>query len=227
MLKSIFLPVLVLFLSHASYAADDIMPSSCQTDAKLQGLRSKELQSLYQGDQDDRKEIEAHLDRKWPMKMMQKMAKNDANRRRRVADIFAEGCINSAADYAAAAMVYQHGIAPDHFFQTFLWSKRAVELGDPTQKHLMALGIDRYLMNINQKQLFGSQAKKLNNDDTCWCLWPVEPTFPSAKRAEYLGQSVDQKMSWLKDINGKNQCPVAECKVDAKPTLSGFVPGFW
>ncbi len=44
------------------------------------------------------------------------------------------------------------------FFQTFIWAKKAVELGDPSQKRLMAMSIDRYLINIGHKQLFATQA---------------------------------------------------------------------
>ena len=56
-----------------------------------------------------------------------------------------------AHDYSAAALVNQHGDVPDHFFQTFIWSKRAVELGDLTQKHTTALGLNRHLVNIGPK----------------------------------------------------------------------------
>jgi hypothetical protein len=155
------------------------------------------------------------------------MSRNDLKRRRRVAEIFAEGCFKTASDYAEAAMVYQHGTVPDHFLQTVIWAKRAVEFGESSQKHLVALGIDRYLMNLNQAQLFGSQAKKLNADDLCWCLWPIEASFPETMRSEFLGMTLEQKRAWLKEINGKNDCPVAECRVDVKSTPKGTVPGFW
>ncbi len=189
---------------------------------------SEELQTLLKGDQDDRKEIEANSDKPWPKDRTETMLKNDLQRRKRVGEIFGEGCIITPADYAAAAMIYQHGTVPDHFFQTFIWSKRGVELGDSSQKHLMALGIDRYLMNIGQKQLFGSQAKKLKMDDACWCLFPVEKTFSEEMRQEYLGKSLDDQKAWIKKINGENVCAFeVECKVDAKDSPKGTVPGFW
>jgi len=216
-----FLPLFVLAGTTGPEA------KSCLNDVKIQELRSKELKDLYSGDQADRKEIEAHLDKTWPKSAVRKMASNDLKRRRRVAEIFAEGGFKTAADYGEAAMVYQHGTVPDHFFQTFIWAKRAVELGDSNQKQLVALGIDRYLMSLNQAQLFGSQAKKMTADDLCWCLWPVEASFPETTRSNYLGMTLDQKRAWLKEINGKNDCPVAECKVEVKRTPKGSVAGFW
>lgn len=219
--------LLFVFLSLLAGKLLEAGNSSPCLDPKVQEKKSKELQKIYQGDQDDRKEIETHLDRPWPKEFVEKMSANDAKRRRQVAKIFADGCFKSSADYAAAAMVYQHGIVPDHFFQTFIWSKRAVELGDNSQKHLMALGIDRYLMNIGQKQLFGSQAKKLKSDDLCWCLWPVESTFSSDLRSEYLGKTFEQQKEWVKSINGNNACTEIECKIEVRDTPKGFLPGFW
>jgi hypothetical protein len=204
-----------------------LIAASCLRDQVEQEKRSKELQEIYRGDQDDRKEIEANLDKPWPKDVIEKMSRSDAKRRRQVAKIFADGCFKSSADYAAAAMVYQHGIVPDHFFQTFLWSKRAVELGDNSQKHLMALGIDRYLMNLGQRQLFGSQAKKIKADDICWCLFPVEPSFTEELRQQYLGKSLEEQKAWIKEINGKNVCPEIECKTEVKDTPKGSIPGFW
>jgi hypothetical protein len=39
---------------------------------------------------------------------MQEMVKNDVLRRKRVGEIFGEGCFSKAQDFAAAALVYQH-----------------------------------------------------------------------------------------------------------------------
>ncbi len=128
----------VIGCASASYAeqADSHMP--CQADKARLEIRSKELTAIVQADQDDRKNWE----RKTEGEMIE-IAKRDVVRRKRVGEIFGEGCFSKSSDYYAAALVYQHGDTPDHFFQTFVWSKRAVELGDPSQKRLMALGIDR------------------------------------------------------------------------------------
>lgn len=41
-----------------------------------------------------------------------------------------------------------------------IWSRKTEELGDKNGKSLSALAIDRYLVSISKKQLFGSQFYK-------------------------------------------------------------------
>lgn len=192
---------------------------SCVDDAAKQAARAQELQSIVQADQDDRKDWE----HKTPAEM-QEMAGRDRIRRQRIGAIFGEGCFKNPADYNAAALVYQHGDRPDHYFQTFIWAKKSVGLGDANQKRMMALGIDRYLVNSGFKQLFGSQATK---PDTCWCLNQIEPSFPEPMRLEYMKASKADQFAWLNELNKGTNCPAVECSKDLKPAPRGTVPGFW
>jgi hypothetical protein len=146
---------------------------SCRLDSKRQSEASTELQKIAAEDQADRTNNN----------LKPGAAERDRERRTRVGALFGEGCLRTAADFAAAALVYQHGDVPEHFLQTYIWAKRSVELGDKSQQRLMAKGIDRYLVNTGRKQLFASQALK-RFDDNCWCLYAVEPTFPKT-----LGQN--------------------------------------
>ncbi len=217
----------ILLLMFLTLLASRGQSKSCLSDPKIQTARSSELQEIYKNDQDDRKFMESGLDKIWPKDKTEIMNRNDIERRRRVAEIFAEGCFKTSADYVAAAMVFQHGIVPDHFYQTFIWSKKALDLGDVHSKHMMALGIDRYLVNIGQKQLFGSQAHKVNINDLCWCIQSIEKSFPESLRLKYLGKTKADQFQWVKEINGKNSCPAQECEDALKPTPREFVPGFW
>lgn len=162
------------------------------------------------------------------MDAMLEVVRRDEYRRKRVGEIFGEGCFSKAEDYAAAALVYQHGVVPDHFFQTFIWSKRGVELGDEKQKRMMALGIDRYLVNIGHRQLFGSQANRPGSDPNgCWCLQKVEKSFPNRLRRQYAGKSLAEAFEWLKELNAGKKCPIRECTESLKTSPQGIVPGFW
>src|SRR5262245_18012013 len=115
--------LLIILLSLASSGCANVPQArrdtsafkSCQEDHTRQAQRSQELRRLAKEDQDDRQGPYDAID--WP-----KVLVRDENRRKRVGEIFAEGCFQTAADYSAAALIYQHGNVPDHFFQAFLWS---------------------------------------------------------------------------------------------------------
>ncbi len=192
---------------------------SCRDDAAKYAARSKELQSILAADQADR-----------PGNALKPGAQlRDRERRQRVGSIFGEGCFKEAKDFAAAALVFQHGDQPDHFLQTFLWAKRAVELGDASQKVLMAWGIDRYLLNVGHKQLFGSQFLKQKALDPkgCWCLNQTEASFPDTLRLKYIGHDYPHQLEALNALNAGLSCPLAECTESLAPSPAGTIPGFW
>ena len=211
-----FLSGCTTFPSQQAHAEPPFLP--CPQDSSRLKLRSEELQIIVKEDQQDRT----------PPIDWQKVAPRDEARRKRIGEIFGEGCFKEAQDYAAAALVYQHGVLPDHFFQTFLWAKKAVELGDPAQKWLMAAGIDRYLVNIEHKQLFATQASKPNMND-CWCLEEVEKTFPERTRVEYGKKTLKEALDWVDSLNESDpKCkPAKFCNKGFKSSPAGTVPGFW
>jgi hypothetical protein len=223
--------IFLLFLVSCASAtrlpaqADDLsdLAIPCFRSDARKKLRSQELQDLVNADQADRQDWS-----KLSSQQLLEVSRRDVARRKRVGEIFGEGCFETARDYAAAALVFQHGDRPDHFLQTFLWSKRGVELGDIRQRRMMALGLDRYLVNIGHKQLFASQASTPPNGDNCYCLDPVEPSFPQKFRTEYLGRSIEQSLKWVNELNdGKGCAPAKECEKPLKPSPRGTVPGFW
>lgn len=209
--------------AHAS--AESLVP--CARNEKIHAARAKELQKILAADQsDDRKKMEEHPERPLDMAKLEHMADHDRKRRERVGKFFAEGCLKDASDYAAAAMVYQHGNVPDHYYQAFVWAQRAVEHGDESQKHLVALAIDRYLVSTGRKQLFASQFSK-NADSACLCMEPVEPSFPAGQREKFQKNTLADQLTWLQTTNGKAECPDSFCRHELRETPAGSVPGFW
>jgi len=101
-------------------------------------------------------------------------------------------------------------------------------LGDPKQKWLMAAGIDRYLVNIGHKQLFATQAAKPQGEG-CWCLEPVETTFPEQRRVEYAKRGLMQALEWISDLNKhKPGCETPkQCRRNWNESPTGTVLGFW
>ena len=219
-----FISAAVIYTLFSLSGLAQPLPGSCET--AIYEIRSKELQKLGNEDQSDRQVRPSPPD----------LLLRDKARRMRVGEIFGEGCFRSAADYEAAALVYQHGNLPDHFYQTFLWARRAVELGGPpTSKMIMAFGIDRYLMNVGKKQLFGSQVVRSTTNPDCWCLQPVEPSFPESKRVEYINRPLADSHKRVIDLNRRAEeftkgvkCPaVIECATGLIPSPAGTVPGLW
>lgn len=203
-------------LSTTTLIAADTYKICVEDETKYQ-QRSAEIQMIVDLDQKDRSSNT----------VTPEVQKRDRNRRQRIGAIFGEGCFKTSKDYANAALVFQHGDRPDHFFQTFIWAKRAVELGNSTQKRLMALAIDRYLVNIGHKQLFASQAYK-EGDSSCWCLQEVESSFPEKLRIEYMNSSLKDQEDWVDDLNKGKDCKKKNyCKQDLLDSSRGFIPGFW
>jgi hypothetical protein len=221
--RSFLFALLVLANSgcaHAQASRSDLI--SCSDHPEVYASRSAELQKIVDADQSDRQGSPDKID--WA-----KVGPRDLERLARIAEIFAEGCFKEAKDYAAAALVYQHGQVPDHYFQTFIWGKKAVDLGDPKQKWITVAGLDRYLVHSGQKQLFATQFGK-DSGSPCWCLESVEESFPEDKRIEWAKLSVKQEFDMLKSYFNKDQKECAEvqyCRHVLKPTPKGSVPGFW
>jgi hypothetical protein len=223
---SVLITAFFILLSGLSLAtATDRKPQnrfvSCPNDPEKLVLRSAELQDIVKADQADRQLPGNKID--WG-----KVAPADEARAKRVAEIFAEGCFHSAKDYAAAALVFQHGVVPDHYYQTYLWTKKAIELGDETQKQLMVDAIDRYLISLGYKQLFGAQSYR-DRPPGCHCLAPVESKFADKKRIEICGSSLDKRISSLQDENkGNSSCKsVLYCDMNLKTPPKGTFPGIW
>lgn len=210
-----------VFTSGCATAANATDLQSCFTNPNRQKHESERLQKLAAEDQADRQGDINSID--WS-----KVTPRDIQRRIEVAEIFARGCITSAADYGAAATIYQHGDTADHAYQTFLWSKRGVDLGDPTQKWWLAAGLDRYLVRTGQKQLFATQFSK-HGQDSCWCMEQVEETFSDMRRVEFSKKNLNQALDFLKELN-KNMPSCGDiryCTTDLKSSPAGTVPGFW
>lgn len=185
---------------------------------QLQLERSQQLDKLAQADDLDRKD--------WDKKVMEIIIKNDLIRRKQVARIFAEGCFKEAKDYMNAALIYQHGDVPDHYYLAFIWSRKAAELGDLHGQAFSALAIDRYLNSIGHKQLFGSQYSKTIND-ACFCMSSVEPSFPDSFRKAYSGRSLQESYDSMATLNPPN-CPRIECDYPLlQPTPKGSIIGLW
>ncbi len=215
---------IVFFLHSLVFSAGRVL-FAC--DEKQYTHAVQKLKKIYHEDQKDREDFQ-----KWTPDRAQEVLKRDRIRRLRVASLFSQGCLKSAEDYLYAATVFQHGEVPDHFLQTYIWAYTAFKKGKESAGQMAGNGVDRYLMNLGYKQLFGSQAVTDQSDkvnqNPCFCLWPIEGSFPDEKRKEMKFKSQKELLSWLKELNqGKKECSNIFCQVETKPLLPGTIPGIW
>lgn len=215
-----FLLPYILLVANCAHAESLHSIASCEQDSSLQAKISEELLKIAKEDQEGRSVPFESIN--W-----NKLNHRDLQRRIRVAEIFALGCFQVVSDYVSAATVYQHGTTGDHFYQSFVWSLKALKLGGASQRWWVAAALDRYLVKIGHKQLFGTQLAQ--NAEGKWCIQAVERSFPNSTRIEYVKYSVqDQIAHTLKGI-GSNQSPkdVKNCPLPLKDSPKGTVPGFW
>lgn len=225
---AIGLGLVVLVVAVGARAQDR---DSCMFNAKRQAERSAELAAIVEADQSARKSI-----RDYSRAEMDALTKSDTVRRKRVAEIFAEGCLRTPDDFGKAALVFQHGMVPEHFYLTAMWARRGLELLDAgasasawTREELASLmvkALDRYLLATGRKQLFATQASR-PLDSPCSCLEPLEPSMPDARRKAAGGRSFEEAMAWIAQLNGQAECEPVQCERELRPTPKGSLPGFW
>lgn len=117
-----------------------------QTDPR----ESEELRRLHDEDQADRlPKAVAWSD----------VTKRDLARLNRVKALLAAGTIHTANDYYRAAVILQHGAAPEDFLLAHEFCVVAMMLGksDVESSSLAAAAEDRFLMSIGRPQRFGTQ----------------------------------------------------------------------
>lgn len=189
-----------------------IVPACCYLDPAIQVTKSAELQVLLNQDQADREGFNTkHFS---PNK---NIMLRDRERRKRAASLYAEGCLKSSADYYAAAMIFQHGEVPDHYYQAYHWAKMAAEKGNQDGMKLAAMAYDRYLVSIGEKQLFATQYSMYDMKKQCYCMDPVDVRYTDASRKKYSLQTIKEKYRQLKQLNAGKQCaPETYCRIKLK-----------
>ncbi len=164
--------------------------------AAHKGPANPELEKLYTEDQADRSGELGKTD--WSV-----VGKRDEERRKRVLEIMSQGGAKEAADYVHAAMVLQHGQAPEDFDHANQWCLKAVELDPdyPGARWLAAAAKDRYLMNLGKPQLYGTQFKR-DPKGGPWYLWQVDPSVTDEERAKWDVPPLARAKARVEALNG-------------------------
>ena len=108
-----------------------------------------EMTAIFDADQKARQSPQA-ID--WAV-----VRKEDQQRRLRTQALLDAGALNSGEDFYHAAFVFQHGGTPDDYLKAHLLAIVSVARGKPGAAWIAAATLDRYLQNIGQPQILGTQ----------------------------------------------------------------------
>ena len=119
-----------------------------------------ELAAMFEADQRERQDLMA----KWSTRTAeennvaaQQMSANDEQRRADVAAMLTRGEVQTGKDFYHAAFIFQHGGSPESYLRAHTLSMTALAKGYSEASWLSAASLDRYLVNIGQRQIFGTQ----------------------------------------------------------------------
>lgn len=161
------------------------------------GQDNEELRQLYEEDQADRSPAEATAIN-WAV-----VAPRDRARRSRVEALFAANGLITATDYYHAAMILQHGDAPEDFLLAHELSVVAIIKGNNQQdtRWLAAAAEDRFLTRIGRPQRFATQFGFEGGGP--WILSPVDPTVTDDLRRVMGAHSLEEANAHVAVLNGK------------------------
>lgn len=85
------------------------------------------------------------------------MIAEDKQRWSRTRALLDAGALATGADFYHAAYIFQHGETADSFLLAHSCAMAAMKLGHPNAEWIAAATLDRYLQQIGQPQVFGTQ----------------------------------------------------------------------
>lgn len=154
---------------------------------------NKELQSLYEQDQADRKDFKTFTQQQY-----QEMGERDKIRRQRVEELLQSEPLQSPEDYFHAAMIFQHGGSLEYYWQAHELAKKGAELGQRSCRWLTAASYDRWLMHQGKPQKYGTQYM---GREGRWILYEVDPATTDAERAEFDVPPLSQAIKRAEEMN--------------------------
>ena len=156
---------------------------------------SKELHEIYGADQADRES--QPID--WSV-----VNPRDEERRALVAGILNGAETLCPEDLYHAAMVFQHGRAPQHYLLAQVLASAAAFQGHQGSRWLSAATLDRYLGSVEQSQISGTQYRRKQGEP--WTQEPFDRSIVSnAIRELFNVPDLDKQGSRLDRMNGSAQ----------------------
>lgn len=125
----------------------------------------------------------------------------DQARRQRTQTLLDAGKLNSGEDFYHAAYVFQHGDKPEDFLKAHALAVVALSRGYSKAAWIAAATLDRYLQNIGQPQIYGTQFQHKSGQP-----WTQEPyrrdvlsdAVRQATGVPPLAKQEDQRKEWAR-----------------------------
>lgn len=136
----------------AACLGGDPSSASGQTAATAEASNS-EIAALFDADQQARQNVQG-VD--WA-----KLGAEDAVRRQRVLALINAGDLHTGADFYKAAFIFQHGTRPGDFLLAHTLAMLALGKGAGNAGWIAAASLDRYLLSVQQPQIFATQFQKV------------------------------------------------------------------
>jgi hypothetical protein len=173
-------------------------PASGQPAAKeVQFKDNEELFKLYTEDQADRMPKDGKAVN-WA-----EVGPRDKARLARVREMYGAGMLLTGPDYYHAAMVLQHASDASGHLLAHELCVVAVGKGDKRAKWLAAASEDRFLMNINRPQRFGTQFRSDGGGPLR--LYKVEDGVTDALRKEFGVPTLEESKKREEKLNEKSE----------------------
>jgi len=155
---------------------------------------SEELKRLHDEDQSDRTPTEVD----WAI-----VSPRDRARLSRVKELYLQKRLQTACDYYHAAMILQHGDAPEDFLLAHEFCVLAISKGknDKETRWLAAGSEDRFLMNIGRPHRFGTQFRSEGNGPLL--LYTVDSGVTDETRREMGVHSLAEARAHEAELNKK------------------------
>jgi len=160
---------------------------------------NSELAELCAADQEER---EADWSRLSEAELLA-ISERDALRRERVLALIQEDALATAEDCYHAALVLQHGDAPEHFLLAHALASIAAFQGYPGANWLAAASLDRFLQNAGRPQVFGTQFT--SSQDQPWTMDPFDRSWPDSLRARFGVPPLSESEQRLEELRAEEQ----------------------
>ncbi|WP_298912883.1 DUF6624 domain-containing protein [uncultured Algimonas sp.] len=149
------LTLLCVFVVPMGVSAQSDVGDRRITQAKDHPADNAEIAALFEADQAVRQGFTPEK-AKDPA-FIKAMIDGDRERRERTLALLAEDALRTDNDFYHAAFIFQHGGTADDYLLAHSLAVAAVAKGHESAAWISAATLDRYLMNIGQPQVYGTQ----------------------------------------------------------------------